>query len=198
MNDAKIKLSEDELQLAHDAGIILTKNAIIQTAINLFAALAENLRVELEKTKLSEEVRYSSPKISKGENYKCLPYVMLDYPKLFSHENIFAIRTMFWWGNYFSTTLHLKGIYKERFQEPINKNFSLLQEKNFSVSLSTDEWVHEHEDNYVSLSRITENEFADILRNKIFLKISAKTELSYWNNAEAILTELFKTILQSV
>ena len=51
----------------------------------------------------------STPKIAKGENYLQLPYVLLDYPRCFDKENIFAIRTMFWWGNFFSITLHLSG-----------------------------------------------------------------------------------------
>ena len=68
---------------------------------------------------LSEQYRtlgekYGSPKISKGENYRGLPYVMLDYPRLFGREEVLAIRTFFWWGHGFSVTLHLKGGYRER------------------------------------------------------------------------------------
>ena len=51
------------------------------------------------------------PKISKGEKYKGLPWVMLDYPRIFGKEDIMAIGTRFWWGHYFSVTLHLKGGY---------------------------------------------------------------------------------------
>ena len=32
-------------------------------------------------------------------------------PAVFSKENIFAIRTMFWWGNFFSISLHVSGKY---------------------------------------------------------------------------------------
>ena len=41
---------------------------------------------------LPAEMLFHSPKISKGENYKGLPYVMLDYPRCFGKTDIFAIR----------------------------------------------------------------------------------------------------------
>ncbi|HLK27740.1 MAG TPA: hypothetical protein VKT28_04115 [Puia sp.] len=198
MKEAKIKLSEDELKLVQNADIILTKNVIIQKAISLFSELSENMQAEISKIDLPEDIKSSSPKISKGENYKGLPYVILDYPRLFNHENIFAIRSFFWWGNYFSTTLHLKGNYKEMYARSILKNISLLAKKGFSISASLDEWIHEHEDNYISLSRITENELTDIMQSKSFLKISAVTALSQWDNVEVILMGLFKDVLQSI
>lgn len=48
-------------------------------------------------------------------------YLILDYPGMLSTENIFAVRTLFWWGNIFSVSLHLsskrfndcKNIYKQ-------------------------------------------------------------------------------------
>src|SRR5664279_575656 len=104
MEEAKIKLSEDELLLVQNAGIILTKNAIMQKAVSLFSLLAEGMKTESENAQLPVEVMVAMPKISKGEHYKGLPYVVLDYPRLFTQENIFAIRTLFWWGNYFSIT----------------------------------------------------------------------------------------------
>jgi hypothetical protein len=198
MKEAKIKLSADELQLVQNAGLILTKNAIIQKTIGLFAVLAENMQEEISTTRLAEEVASTSPKISKGENFKGLPYVILDYPRLFGREDIFAIRTMFWWGNYFSTTLHLKGIYKEMYAGAVSKNISFLRLKSFSIAVSSDEWQHDHENNYISLLRITESELSDIMQNKSFLKVSATTALSQWENCEMILTELFRNVLQSI
>ncbi len=34
---------------------------------------------------------------------------MLDYPRAFGRDSIFACRTFFWWGRFFSLTLHLAG-----------------------------------------------------------------------------------------
>src|SRR5580700_4684754 len=104
MDEAKIRLSVEELELVENAEWILTKNRIIDKVQNLFGILAVKMKTELETISLPDEPLQTNPKISKGENYNGLPYVILDYPRLFSKENVFAIRTMFWWGNYFSVT----------------------------------------------------------------------------------------------
>jgi hypothetical protein len=108
MNEAKIQFSQEELELVENAGLILTKNTIIRKIHELFGLISEQMKSELQIASLPEEIKQTSPKISKGENYKGLPYVVLDYPRLFTRENIFAVRTLFWWGHYFSVTLQLK------------------------------------------------------------------------------------------
>ena len=75
----------------------------------------------------------------------------------------------------------------------------MLTKKNFSICISSDQWQHElEEDNYISLSRITENKLNEIIKKKTFLKLSAKTELAEWDNCPVILMELYRDILQSL
>ncbi|MBS1654980.1 MAG: hypothetical protein JSU05_09055, partial [Bacteroidetes bacterium] len=79
MNEAKIRLSAHELELIQNAEWILTKNTILEKVKLLFEQLQEPFLQELKKlTTLPEEVAAPSPKISKGENYKGLPYLVLD------------------------------------------------------------------------------------------------------------------------
>jgi hypothetical protein len=199
MIETKIKLSEDELLLVQNADVILTKNAIVKKVISLFSLLAEDMKEALAKAPLPVEIKQSTPKISKGENYKGLPYVILDYPRLFTKENIFAVRTMFWWGNYFSITLHLKGTYKELFSGFIKTNISYLAAKHFNICISTNEWRHElGEDNYISLLCTTENEVVAIMDRNRFLKLSAKTDFAQWDDATKIIMGFYRDLLQSV
>jgi hypothetical protein len=197
MNRAKIQLSPDELLLVQNAQWILTKNTIIQKVYTLFGSLAEEMKNETYKNNLPAEVLQTTPKISKGENYKGLPYVMLDYPRLFSKENVFAVRTFFWWANYFSITLHLKGDYKEKFIESIQKKFFLLNENNFYLSITEDEWHHDIDgQNYILV-----NDLKDDLKQKYFfqspvLKISAKINLDKYSQSQSKLLHLYKVILK--
>ncbi|HEY4876854.1 MAG TPA: hypothetical protein VIH86_14845 [Puia sp.] len=199
MNAAKIQLSPDELLLVQNGQWILTKNTIIQKVYHLFGSLAEEMKNATAKNNLPAEVLQTTPKISKGENYKGLPYVMLDYPRLFTKENVFAVRTFFWWANYFSITLHLKGMYKEKFIESIQKNIFLLTENNFYLSITEDEWHHDiDEENYILL-----NDLKDDLKQKPFLqssvlKISAKINLDKWNESESRLLHLYNVVLKSL
>ena len=94
------------------------------------------------------------PKISKGENYKGLPYLVLDYPRYFGKDDHFAIRSMFWWGNFFSITLHLSGIYKKMYENKIEASFTLLKEESFFIGISDDQWEHHFEtSNYLPLEK---------------------------------------------
>ena len=98
MNPAKIRLSPNEMELVTNADWILTKNGIMRKAWHLLEGLQEyqkNLVSTYQKELPSEALRIPA-KISKGENYRGLPYLVLDYPRFFEKENAFAIRTMFW------------------------------------------------------------------------------------------------------
>ena len=121
-NDTKVMLSVGELAMANDKNAILTKQAILTKAACLFTAqipIISNLFRELFVC--NETLLAAIPKISKGENYNGFPYIILDFPSTFSKENIFAVRTMFWWGNFISITLHLKGSYKNMYAANILK-----------------------------------------------------------------------------
>jgi len=198
MNPAKIRLSPTEMELVNNADLILTKNAILKK-VNL---LLENLQVKQQEvlraqaTGLMEKVSGTSPKISKGENYKGLPYLILDYPRYFDHENIFAVRTMFWWGNFFSVTLHLSGDYKKEAEEKLIASYKTLREKGFYCYRNEDQWEHHFEsENYRLLSEMSKNDFERSVREKPFIKIANKISLPEWDDAEEILQRYFEEII---
>ncbi|HSN09715.1 MAG TPA: hypothetical protein VLS85_11805, partial [Hanamia sp.] len=133
----------------------------------------------------------------KGENYKELPYVIMDYPAVFAKENIFAIRTMFWWGNFFSISLHLSG---EDFKKIPNcaEAIQFLKEKDFSVSVNETEWHHHfHPSNFVNINELKEREIKR-LADKNFLKIAKKIRLTEWNSASKFLNETFEEIIEFI
>src|SRR5688572_11448321 len=133
MSETKLTLSPVELRLATDAEILLTKNAIIDKAKQLFNLLQDKQeRYLTAQFNLGKTIVDTSPKISRGENYRGLPYVVLDYPRIFEKDNIAAIRTMFWWGHFFSMTLHLSGRYKKQYERQILRSYTRLKEKEFS------------------------------------------------------------------
>jgi hypothetical protein len=184
MSDAKIQLSAEELALVRDPGWILTKNSIISKVVALFARLSEEWRGDWE----------GEPKISKGENYKGLPYVMLDYPRVFGKEDVCAIRTMFWWGHAFSVTLHLKGKYKDLFLPVIRERAVELSAAGFEVGVSDDEWEHAHTpETYRPFfgGPFTEENIA-----LPFLKLSARCGLEHWKEAPEWLSGQYRTLLR--
>ncbi len=125
MDDSKIQLSEEEWRLVQNSAWILTKHAVIGKVYDLFGQLSQRMQLSLEQgSSLPPEVLRHGPKISKGEQYERMPWVVLDYPRCFGREDVFAIRSFFWWGHYFSSTLHLKGIYRQQFGPAITKGLA--------------------------------------------------------------------------
>jgi hypothetical protein len=189
-SDAKLQLSAEEMRLVTDPGWILTKNSIIGKVVGMFAGLSEEWRRIWEggPERLSLVPR-SEPKISRGENYKGLPWVMLDYPRVFGREDVFAIRTMFWWGHAFSVTLHLKGEWKRLFLPVIIAQRDALAVAGFQWGVMEDEWEHGHT---VGSYRPMVGPDPD---DRPFLKLSGTVALESWVEAPEMLTALFVSLL---
>ena len=194
----KIQLSPQETELVKNTEWILAKQSIIKKVYAMFGDINELLKAEAAPFNylFPAKINPQNGKISKGENYNQLPYVILDYPAFFDRENIFAIRTMFWWGNFFSITLHLSGIFKEQFEIKIPEVFSLLRKNNFFICVNNDEWQHHFkDDNYIPSSTISQQQF-EIINQKYFLKISKKIALSQWDETNDFIINSFREIMQ--
>ena len=194
MPKTKITLSPKEMDLVKNAGLILTKNTILQKAWWLL----ENLQDEITYAVNSGQVLFdpgvlkTPAKISKGENYKGLPYLILDYPRCFDKENTFAIRCMFWWGNFFSITLHLSGRFQKQFGKEIARSYDLFVKNGFYLCIADEQWDHHFEtDNYIEVKRLKKYEFESKLQDQPFIKIANKISLDDWDSAGKRLSEYF-------
>jgi hypothetical protein len=195
---SKLILSNGELQLMTNTEWILTKRTIIDKINVLFGALAAGMKDSLQQQgHLPAVIIASTPKIAKGENYLQLPYVILDYPRQFEKTGFFAVRTMFWWGNFFSCTLHLSGSYKKLYEELLLKNSKALQLNDWYVCVNENEWQHHFEnDNYVPANALTQEEIMSILSQQHFIKVAAKFSLQQWKEADVLLEKTFADLLE--
>jgi len=191
---AKVHLSPSEMQLVTNSEWILSKQRIIQKVFDMFGILHEQLQQEVMQSKLPDDVKQNKGKIYKGENYLNLPYVIMDYPAHFSKTDVFAVRTMFWWGNYFSITLHTSGKYKKIFKEHEDTILSFLQHKGFYICISEEEWQHHFEEpNYKLAAGI--NNMNEVLERHFF-KTGKTIPLTCWDNAPDLIIEYFKEIME--
>lgn len=190
---AKVSLSGFEMQLVTDANFILTKNNIIKKVVIFFGQLNVAYNQETLIKKLPAEVLLQPAKISKGESYMGLPYVMLDYPKCFGKDDVFAIRTFFWWGNFLSITLHLKGIYKKQYQQKICNAIMQNQLNSSWINSNSVEWEHHLSDNYKTINSSLHLKF---IQENTVLKLVSKIELKEWELAEEFLQIQFKKYLE--
>lgn len=140
-----------------------------------------------------------SPKISRGENYLGLPYVILDYPRIAKGDDLLFIRSMFWWGNFFSSTLQLSGKYKEEFAKRLINAYGALTTHQYFVGVNTDPWNHHFEkDNYQKMESLSREAFALIVEERAHIKIAAQWPLSEWDTAANKLTGSWKLLVSLI
>jgi len=196
---SKLILSHGEMELVTNTDWILTKRIIIDKVNVLFGALAASMQqmILAEQKAFPPAVVLSTPKIAKGENYRQLPYVLLDYPRCFEKENVFAVRTMFWWGNFFSCTLHLSGEYKLQFKQALLNNITALKKNDLYICINKNEWEHHFEaGNYIALSELSTQEINTIINQQQFIKLAAKFSLHQCNEMDVLLEKCFSAIVQ--
>jgi hypothetical protein len=201
MQNTNLELSKNELELITNSDVILTKNRIIEKVYLLFGSLSEEYKSLLDRYSiiLPPEIFNKSPKIYKGEQYLGLPYVMMDYPRFFLKDNVFAIRSFFWWGNYFSITLQLSGDYLKMFAENITKQFSKMNTEDYFFGINDSAWEHHFEkENYLSLKDCHSDFSPENLINRPFIKIAKKIPLAEWNSAMKFFMKNYNELLELI
>lgn len=198
MAGANLKLSEEELALAANASVMLMKNAVIEKVNLLFGRLSVAQPAVLQPLHRELEAALEVPaKISRGESYRALPYLVLDYPRYFRPHDVMAIRTMFWWGNFFSVTLHLKGNYREQFSDRILQRRQQIGEKGFHACIAPEEWEHHFgEDNYLPVDLIEEDEWLELYRARLFTKLSKQVSIGPLEMVEQQLMAVYAEIAE--
>jgi len=135
-------------------------------------------------------------KVSKGEQYLGLPYRILDYPRCFGPADTFAVRTMFWWGHYFTVSLQLEGCWKNESVAALKGALSSLQEGDVWICVGSDPWQHQVTDEHYRLIRTMETEeWEKIISGQAFIKLSTRHALSDWEHmGERLLTDFGRLV----
>ncbi len=190
-----MELSTKELQVIADTSFLRTKQEVTIKIRKLLGETRKELLKEIHQSgfEFPTGTDVSVGKISRGENYLQLPYQVLDFPKLFKQDDIFALRTMFWWGHFFSCTIHLQGYSLDHFRKAIIQNFEMLLKKDFFICINDTPWqYHYNPDNYVPVSR----EHYKFIKQCPFLKISKKITLDQWKTLPSFSNDFFKQMLE--
>ena len=198
--DNGIVFSAEELNLMQDENLLRTKQAIIKKMHQLLADTEYHLRqtVSAKIKSLPEYILTQTGKISRGENYHDLPYLVLDFPRHFTQEAIFAYRTMFWWGNFLSCTLHLQGKALEKFRTNLLTNLPTLKEDIFFCIAPTPWEYHYGSDNYVVMNEIPVQKLEQLIATKDFIKISRKLPLESYDQLAGFSTDTFDLFWKAI
>lgn len=195
MQVTNFNFSQGEASAICERNFFILKNSATQKIIDLFALLEKEMKNELMLYPIDvNELNSSTGKIFRGENYRSFPYIVLDYPRLFSTNSIFAFRSMFWWGHEFSFTLHLQGQAFEKYKKSLNENFSHLPGKEVYFCVNDTPWQYNFDkENYLPLEEIIDRR--EELFTKPFIKISRKLNVDEYANAYDYAIESFKLFI---
>lgn len=174
--DTNFSLNADEIALLSDASFFIKKKLVTERVIELFGGLETEFDLirQQHQIDLPDALQKKRGKISRGENYLGLPYVILDCPALFEKNGIIAFRTLLWWGKSFSFTFHLSGIYLEQYLDRFYPALPLL-DRQLKVCINTGQWVHHQEaDNYIPITTFlqSKNNNPEFFRERGFLKLT--------------------------
>ncbi|MEO1049989.1 MAG: hypothetical protein AAFX87_05170 [Bacteroidota bacterium] len=178
------EFNDKQLKYLADTDFLLEKSKITNQIIQLLAKTEAGLReaVEALDFRFPNQVLIKSGKISKGEQYLGLPYAVLDYPRCFISENTFAYRTMFWWGHFFSNTLHLDGQMLALYRQSLVKNIDTIKSlDNLFVCVNETPWEYHYEpSNYLKTNTFSQPDLTELISNKPFLKFSFQYPIDHW------------------
>ncbi|MCD2425047.1 hypothetical protein LQ567_19840 [Niabella pedocola] len=199
MEETKLSLSPEEWAIVADPEIILTKNAVLHKIKSSLEALHQ-WQLDFVKEhmhRLPADLFTNAGKISRGENYNGLPYLILDYPRNFGQEHIFAIRSLFWWGKQVSTTLHLSGKWKAQFAPRLMAQPALFRDAALYISDYGNEWEHDVQGNsYRPFNETTLQQQPGLEQSAAFVKIASFAPIVQLEQAPEIWQTAFRKFLE--
>lgn len=193
--------TEPELRCLQDTRFLRTKATATQKVQQLLNRTLEELQeyVAAHPCPWPGGVQARAGKLARGENYRGFPYLVLDYPRKFSQDDVFALRTMFWWGHFYSITFQLGGASWHRYRPAVQRNLPRLSGTSVWLGVNADPWQHHRRpDNYRPLDTLSAEEQQNRLAEANFLKLARFLPLDAWEllpqSASLFLGEMIELI----
>lgn len=168
MSLAEFQFTTEELDCLNNVQFFRTKRKAQQKLFKLLTETHQQLSSSIPAADFPTPT--DEGKISRGENYNGLPYLILDYPKHFTRENSLAFRTLAWWGHDFCCSLLLFGQVWDSKREKLIGQLPALAEANCWLAAGHSPWEHHPAaGNHQPLQQTTQLGF---LHQQNFFKIS--------------------------
>jgi hypothetical protein len=163
-----------EVKLLNTVDIFHHKPSIIKKAETNLTTLKQ----EIIKT-LSEAPHPCPPEsdivkgqIVRGENHKGFPFISLDMPQMFSKNQMFTYRTLFWWGH----DLIFSLILKQENQAPLIEKLIQLKEhpewEDIQLAIAPTPWEWEKDmKNFIPLFGASEIKIRDTINSVKYIKL---------------------------
>lgn len=171
------RFSKEELKFLQDEDIWRIKERVGKKTYTLLEELRDALddfqpKIKETSSNLEEDINIAAPKISKGENYKGKPYMVLDMPRIFQTSGFLMFRTMVLWGTGFGFHLIANGVWAQALSESFGDHQESFHHSTY-FCLGESPWEWEFEKiNYLPIKLLTKEKLKEQFNEHEFLKLS--------------------------
>lgn len=195
---SKIDLSQEGTRLLTQREPWDSRRQLVDQLYHWFGnALVETKQRHHELFEQLVSREYLNGKITRGDNYKGYPYVLLDYPNCFSKDYILAARNLIWLGNGFHCSLHVRGDVVSRVLKSI-ASFPPSRFENILVYNGEDEWQHHVDENWKPLREVGDK-FLSRVENKNWIKLGSAVDINQpdtWNEQLSLIYDNWALLLR--
>lgn len=190
LRKSAIKLTKAEFDLVSRTDYPKMKQRIMRKTVQRFDALGCLMKDAVE---LPAGIAPSF-KTTRGENYRGLPYAVLDFPQIKGNGFTLCCRTMFWWGRYCSLNVIIRSDAVDIAELAQKLKASSL--KKVRILTGDDLWQQDldHAD-FTKLKELDEAALAELLKGREYIKISRKVSLRKWKELEVRSLEFYRAVL---
>lgn len=186
-----MELSKAESQVLNDLEFFRLKRSVTDKLDAALSALQDRWKPLVGSWKMpTTGIDLERGKIFRGENYRGYPYVIMDFPRHFSRESVFAVRTMCWWGHEFSMTLHLQGKALQPYVSEVPDRVLRLRNSGCHWCVNETPWEYEFvPGNYRLLDECPAESIEEQVKARGFLKIARSLPVGAHGQLEDFATE---------
>lgn len=168
-----------ELEVASDTNFFDVKRELTTKIVMTLEQYGEILLQEIISPMLQKQgIQRVGVKVSRGENFKGYPYIVLDCPKLQNTNTEIICRTIFRWGHSWSLHFTVQGKTFERINKSLPDFLNVLA-TDWLVYTGENIWEQDTDSVFfVPMFSISEAAFTQTIKRQVFCKIATKINLS--------------------
>ena len=191
----------NELSVIQDTRFFHIKVGVTAKVKQILHDLQKVFREELKPSGLlmTEGVDIERGQFVRGEYLLNFPYLYMDFPKLFTQEEKFAFRTLFWWGHFMVFSWILEGRYLEHYKTNLIKSYDDLSGKGLFLLMTETPWEWRKEpETLLEIRKDKRDEVIAAIKSRSFLKIHRYLEFDSAGFANGTIVQEGREIFRSM
>lgn len=189
----ELLFSSADTQLWENTEFLLRKRKVIAQIEQLLQHVEQQLKTQIGNYSFPLTTNVQTGKISKGENYQGLPYVVLDFPRYFQKPHVCTFRTLFWWGHFFSCQVVMCGSPAQHYLPHLQQQYNNLLEQEVYCCIHENAWQHHFQaPNMRLIDTLSYEEVAAHSQQYQFIKLARKIPLANYQELISFTLETYQ------